>query len=128
MIAACAFTRLTERKPRSRLAWWSRHLCIRRRLAKLVQPALQAETIELVERQADEHAYAVKQRPARFRKRLAPVLVAARGRRRIGDAPMRGHGLPRPHGADFAGCVVAHGEHEVESRRIGGRKLIPILA
>ena len=41
---------------------------------------------------------------------------------------MRGHGLARPHRADFFGGVVADGEDEIEtgSARLG--ELVPALA
>src|SRR5580693_1131420 len=41
---------------------------------------------------------------------------------------MRGHGLSGPHGADFAGGVVAHREHKIHLWRTGSGKFIPTLA
>lgn len=42
-------------------------------------------------------------------------------------APVRRHGLPRPHWAYFAGSVVADGENEIEQRRTCLSELIPVL-
>ena len=41
------------------------------------------------------------------------------GLRRIRNAPVCGHRLPWPDGTGFAGCVVANGEDEIQSRRAG---------
>src|SRR5258706_5406574 len=46
----------------------------------------------------------------------------------IGNTPMSGDRLARPHWTDFICRVVAHGENEIHSRRIGPRKFIPTLA
>ena len=54
--------------------------------------------------------------------------VGSRRPRRIRHAPMRGHRLPGPDRADFAGGVVAHGDHEIESRARRPAKLFPGLA
>ena len=43
----------------------------------------------------------------------------------IGEAPMRGHGLALPDGADLFRRVVADGEHKIEFRRAGCGELVP---
>ena len=53
---------------------------------------------------------------------------SALNRRRIGNAPMRRHGLARPERADFLGGVVAYREHEVHLRRARLRELVPAFA
>src|SRR5579864_5751783 len=47
--------------------------------------------------------------------------------RRIGAAPVRGHGLARPYRTDLLGGVVADGENEVQLRRARLGKLAPIF-
>ena len=56
----------------------------------------------------------------RVGEREAPLGLGAFGKRGIGHAPMGGHGLARPDGANLIGGVVADGEHEIE-RRVPGR-------
>ena len=47
------------------------------------------------------------------------------GSGRIGHAPMGGHGIARPNGAQFAGGLVADREDEIHHRRTGPREFMP---
>src|SRR5260370_6241123 len=44
---------------------------------------------------------------------------------RIGNSPVRGHGVSRPDRAGFLGGVVANGEDEVQLGSAGARKFVP---
>ena len=46
----------------------------------------------------------------------------------VGQAPVRGHGLPRLDRTDFAGRLVADRENEIEHQRVWARELVPGLA
>ncbi len=48
--------------------------------------------------------------------------------RRVWHAPMRGHWLTRPDGANFFGRVIAHGENKMQIRCSGLGEFVPILA
>src|ERR1700734_2535090 len=93
--------------------------------ADRVELFLQAQLIERAQRQADENSDAVGQHAERIGKRQAHFRLGAGGKRRIGDAPMRGHRLARPHRAGFRRRVVADGEDEIELRRARAGKFRP---
>src|SRR6516164_8364440 len=95
--------------------------------ADLLEPALQAQPIEAADRQRRENPDALMQHPVRILERKGDLGRRAFGFGRIGNAPMRGHRLARPHRTDFAGGVVADGEGKIERRRAGLRELIPRL-
>src|ERR1035437_5865588 len=46
---------------------------------------------------------------------------------RIGNSPVRGHGLSRPQRAGFLGGVVANREYEVQLRSAGSPEFVPAL-
>ena len=46
----------------------------------------------------------------------------------VRNAPVRGHGLAGPDGADFFRGVIADGENKIHSRRVGLRKFFPAFA
>ena len=59
---------------------------------------------------------------------LLDLFGCARYGGRVWHAPMRGHRLTRPDGADFFGRVIAHGENKMQIRCSGLGEFIPILA
>ena len=61
---------------------------------ELGRPALEAQPIELVQRQAEEGTYSVQQRATCLRERLALLIVAATDCGGVRDAPMGRHRLP----------------------------------
>jgi len=98
-----------------------------RRLTDGVQPLLQLDSIQRCQRQTGKDLDAIVQQP-KCRSECQPFIdIGALNSGGIGDAPMRGHGLTGPIGTDFAGCVVAHGEDEIEWRAGWRCKLVPRL-
>ncbi len=93
----------------------------------LFQPRLQAELVEAANRQRCKHRDALTQHAVCVLERERDLGRVALRFRRIGDAPMRGHRLARPHRAGFTRGVVADGEHEIERRRAGLCELAPRL-
>src|SRR5262249_43186145 len=61
-------------------------------------------------------------------KRAGYLLVCSRDSRRIGNAPMRGHGLARPDGTSLTGGIVTNGEDKIHARRGGVRGFFPAFA
>src|ERR1035437_4821186 len=70
--------------------------------------------------------------PVQNKKRVAESAVGFSGvsvsRGRIGNSPVRSHGLSWPERAGFPGGVVANSEDEVHRRSAGPRELVPALA
>src|SRR6266404_8308834 len=80
------------------------------------------------ERQAQEQHDSTVQSHESIAKGTLNLFRGALYGRGIGDTPMSGDGLARPHGTDFICRVVANGENVINSRRVGLRKFIPTLA
>src|SRR5215471_4431065 len=95
------------------------------RLADGIEPPLQGELIERADRETDEDINATRQHPQRISKGEPHFRFVAGRFRRIGYAPMGGHGLSRPHGAGFRRCVVADRENEIDLRCVRPGKLLP---
>ena len=96
--------------------------------ADVVDGFLNGQFTEAGERETEEKADAAVEKQERFAKRTLDAFGWAFYRGGIGNAPMRGHGLAGPDGADFTRGVIADGEDKIEFGRAGLRKFIPILA
>jgi hypothetical protein len=97
-------------------------------LANGVDMFLQRQPRQLVNWQAREQLDPSSQDKERVTKRTAPLGVGRRDRRRVRDAPMRGHRLARPKGTRLSRGLVTYGEDEMQWRRIRFSKLVPALA
>src|SRR5262245_31456327 len=109
------------------LAWL---FCLCRRAihaADFFKPPLQAELIEASDRQRRKDPDSLKQHSVRILKRKGDLGWRAFGFGWIGNAPMCRHRLTGPHRTDFARCVVADGESEIERRSARLSELIPRL-
>lgn len=93
-------------------------------LADLVELSLQRELVEQVEAQARENLEPRIELDERGVERAGLCLVRALDGRRILDPPMCRDRLAWPHRADFLRGGIAHGEHEIERRRIPCRELV----
>src|SRR4029078_6224568 len=93
--------------------------------ADVPEPLLQAEPIQAPDRQCCENADALMQHPVGILEREGDLGWGALCFGRIGDAPMRRHGLPRPHRTAFAGRVVTDGKNEIEDTSIRPCELAP---
>ena len=98
------------------------------RAADLVERPLQLESVQGGQRQAQKDLDAVLERPERLAEGHDPGHHVALDLRRVGDAPVGGHGLARPDRADLGGRPVAHGKDEVHRRGTGGGEFRPVLA
>ena len=96
-------------------------------LADGLQLLLQSELVERADRQADENRDAVVEHPERVGEGEPDFSLVAGGGCGIGNAPMRGHRLARPHRAGLGRRVVANREHEIELRRVRPGELAPVL-
>ena len=96
-----------------------------RAAADLVEPLLQGQPVELVERQAREDGQPVLELGERPEERAALLLVGAFDGRGILDAPVRRHRLARPDRADLARRLVADREDEVELAARRARRTRP---
>src|SRR5258706_2670703 len=80
------------------------------------------------QRQAQEQHDSTVQSHESITKRMLNLFRGALYGHGIGDTPMSGDGLARPHRSEFICRVVAIRGNEMHSRRIGLRKFIPTLA
>src|SRR5687767_2189220 len=97
-------------------------------LSNGIEPLLQRQTSQLVHWQARKQLNPASQHEERVTKRTAPLGVGRRDRRRVRDAPMRGHRLARPKGTPLRRGLVTYGEDEMQWRRIRFSELVPTLA
>ena len=96
--------------------------------ADVVDGFLDGQFIEAGERETEEKADAAVEKQERFAKRTLDAFGWSFNRGGIGNAPMRGHGLAGPDGADFTRGIIANGENKIEFGRAGFRKFVPTLA
>jgi hypothetical protein len=88
---------------------------------------LESKTVERVDPQVRENPDAILELAINSEKEPAFLIVSSFKRRRIGDSPMRGDRLARPH-RTLLGCrLVANREDEIDARVVGGGELVPAL-
>ncbi len=63
-----------------------------------------------------------------FRESQALFVIGTGDRRGIGHAPMGRDRLSGPGRANFARCVIANGDAEIQIRRVGLREFVPVFA
>ena len=106
-----------ERNPQGRLA-----------SADAIDFFLDGQFVQTGKRETEEQADPSFENQIRITKSTFDLLGRTFSQRGIGNAPMRGHGLPGPKGTHFLGGVVTNGEDKIHLRRSRLCKLFPILA
>src|SRR5450631_2755393 len=95
--------------------------------ADVVDFLLEREPVEGREREAQEEADSSIQQKESFTESLLHLLFGSLHGGGIGDTPVGGHRLARPHRADFVRCIVTNGENEIEPGGVRLGELFPAL-
>src|ERR1019366_10168298 len=93
-------------------------------LSNAIDLFLQRETIEGRQRKREKKTDAAIEKKKRFAKGALDFCWSSGDGSRIGNSPVRGHGLPRPQRAGLLGGVVADREDEVHLGRAGPPEFI----
>src|SRR4051794_8414034 len=94
----------------------------------LVKFLLQNKSVDRGERKTKKQRNAAFENCERIPERAFKLLSSSLHGRRVGNAPVCGHGLARPEGADFIDRVVADGKDKIQFRSVWRGKLVPTLA
>src|SRR4029453_3353429 len=95
--------------------------------ADLLEPPLQVQLIETLDRQRRENADALRQHSVGIPECEADLRCGALSLGRIGNAPVCRHRVAGPPRAGLATRVVADGENKIERGRARLCKLVPRL-
>src|SRR5919201_1466813 len=94
----------------------------------LVEFFFKRDLVERGEREAEEQTDSAVERKEGVAECFLDLLWGAVHGGGIGNAPVSGHRLTRPNGANLFGGVVANGKNEIELGRAWFRELVPAFA
>jgi hypothetical protein len=94
-------------------------------LADIVDFSLERQPVDALERETQEQVDSALKHAEGVVKGTLHLLLCSLNGRGIGNTPVRGQRLARPHWANFFGGTITDGEHEIELGCIWLGKLFP---